>query len=463
MQMYIKTRLTVFAFTLFASPMGFAQSNSGSNEILLQGGYVLSMDNDIGDLASGDVLIRDGQIIEVSASIEAPQAQIIDATGMVIMPGFVETHWHMWESSLRGMANDAAEYFYYSQVLAPHYTPEDFHAAVKYAALDAINAGITTVHNWAGVQTDFEIVQAEMRALVESGLRAKMGYLAVIREELTEEAELSRAINWINENGEQRLGLSLLLDGVQAEQMQTATELGRTLKLWPITDHSGGLGTPEVSGEEFIVTHGPGLTPEAIEIMVEKDIKVALSPLIDPMIGGGLPPVYALLAGGIPLENISFSVDVSAQTPVDPFASLRAMVNSARMQQVQANQVGVTAGTLIIPAPGTEWIFSYRDALLTGTYGGANVLGLADQTGSLTPGKRADVIMVNMNMINMLPLTDVDIPMQLVQHGLPANVDTVIIDGHIRKLNGELVDVDMQRVINEAAQSQAGIRSRAGE
>tara|TARA_R110002094_G_scaffold10354_1_gene20254 strand:+ start:17451 stop:18836 length:1386 start_codon:yes stop_codon:yes gene_type:complete len=461
--MYIKTRLTVFAFTLFASPMGFAQSNSGSNEILLQGGYVLSMDNDIGDLASGDVLIRDGQIIEVSASIEAPQAQIIDATGMVIMPGFVETHWHMWESSLRGMANDAAEYFYYSQVLAPHYTPEDFHAAVKYAALDAINAGITTVHNWAGVQTDFEIVQAEMRALVESGLRAKMGYLAVIREELTEEAELSRAINWINENGEQRLGLSLLLDGVQAEQMQTATELGRTLKLWPITDHSGGLGTPEVSGEEFIVTHGPGLTPEAIEIMVEKDIKVALSPLIDPMIGGGLPPVYALLAGGIPLENISFSVDVSAQTPVDPFASLRAMVNSARMQQVQANQVGVTAGTLIIPAPGTEWIFSYRDALLTGTYGGANVLGLADQTGSLTPGKRADVIMVNMNMINMLPLTDVDIPMQLVQHGLPANVDTVIIDGHIRKLNGELVDVDMQRVINEAAQSQAGIRSRAGE
>ena len=463
MQKYNKTILTVFAFTLFASPMGFAQSNSGSNEILLQGGYVLSMDNDIGDLASGDVLIRDGQIIEIAASIEAPQAQIIDATGMVIMPGFVETHWHMWESSLRGMANDAAEYFYYSQVLAPHYTPEDFHAAVKYAALDAINAGITTVHNWAGVQTDFEIVQAEMRALVESGLRAKMGYLAVIGEEMTEEAELSRAINWINENGEQRLGLSLLLDGVQAEQMQTATELGRTLNLWPITDHSGGLGTPEVSGEEFIVTHGPGLTPEAIEIMVEKNIKVALSPLIDPMIGGGLPPVYALLTGGVPLENISFSVDVSAQTPVDPFASLRAMVNSARMQQVEANQAGVTAGTLIIPAPGTEWIFSYRDALVTGTYGGANVLGLADQTGSLTPGKRADVIMVNMNMINMLPLTDVDMPMQLVQHGLPANVDTVIIDGHIRKLNGELIDVDMQRVISEAAQSQAGIRNRTGE
>ena len=463
MQMINKTIVIVFTFILFGASMGFAQIGSDGNEILLQGGYVLSMDSEIGDLTSGDVLIRDGQIIEVGASIDAPQAQVIDATDMVIMPGFVETHWHMWESSLRGMANDAAEYFYYSEVLTPHYTPEDFHAAVRYAALDAINAGITTVHNWAGVQNDFENVQAEMQALVESGLRAKMGYLAIIEGEMTGGAELNRAIDWVNENGEQRLSLSLLLDGVQAVQMQTATELGRTLNLWPITDHSGGLGTPEVSGEEFIVTHGPGLTPEAIEIMVEKDIKVALSPLIDPMIGGGLPPVYELLAGGVPLENISFSVDVSAQTPVDPFASLRAMVNSARMQQVEANQAGITAGTLRIPAPGTEWLFSYRDALLTGTYGGANVLGLADQIGSLTPGKRADVIMVNMNMINMLPLTDVNIPMQLIQHGLPANVDTVIIEGKIRKLNGEIVGVDMQQVINEAAQSQTEIRNRADE
>ncbi len=463
MQMINKATVSVFIFILFGASTGCAQNDSDNNEILLQGGYVLSMDAEIGDLASGDVLIRDGQIIEVAASIDAPQAQIIDATNMVIMPGFVETHWHMWESSWRGMANDAAEYFRYSEVLTPHYTPEDFHTAVRYAALDAINAGITTVHNWAHGVTDFEIAQAEMQALVDSGLRAKMGYLAVIEGEMIGEADLNRALDWINENGEQRLGLSLLLDGVDPQQMQTATALGRSLNLRPITDHSGGLGTPEVSGEEFMVTHGPGLTPEAIEIMAERNIKVSLSPLIDPMIGGGLPPVYQLLAGGIPLENISFSVDVSAQTPVDPFASLRTMVNSARMQQVEANQTGMTAGTLIIPAPGTEWLFSYRDALFTGTYGGANVLGLADQIGSLTPGKRADVIILNMNKINMLPLTEVNIPMQLVQHGLPGNVDTVIIDGQIRKLNGELLGVDMQQVINETAQSQARIRSRAGE
>ncbi len=130
---------------------------------------------------------------------------------------------------------------------------------------------------------------------------------------------------------------------------------------------------------------------------------------------------------------------------------------------LSANQAGIQAGTLRIPSPGTEWFFSYYDALFTGTYGGANVLGLADQIGSLTPGKRADVIMVNLSMINMLPLTDVNIPMQLVQHGLPVNVDTVIIDGQIRKLDGELVGVDMQQVINETARSQAGIRNRAGE
>lgn len=462
MQMINKKKVIVFTFILFGASMGFAQNNSGSNEILLQGGYVLSMDTEIGDLRSGDVLIRDGQIIEVGVSIDAPQAQVIDATDMVIMPGFVETHWHMWESSWRGLANDAGEYFRSSGLLGPHYTPEDFHAAVRYAALDAINAGITTVHNWHMVP-DFEVAVVEMQALVESGLRAKMGYPAIIEGEMTGETELSMALDWVNENGEQRLELSLLLDGVPAEQMQTATELGRSLTLWPITDHNGGLGSPEVSGEEFLVTHGPGLTPEDIEIMVEKDIKLALSPLIDPMIGGGLPPVYAVLAGGVPLENISFSIDVSAQTPVDPFASLRAMVNSARMQQVDANQAGTTQGAIRMPTQDIEWIFSYRDALLAGTYGGANVLGLADQIGSLTPGKRADVIMVNLNMINMLPLTDVNIPMQLVQHGLPANVDTVIIDGQIRKLDGELVGIDIQQVINETARSQFEIRSRAGE
>ncbi len=455
-------RLHFVLAIVFAVNCQLVQAQNTPDELLLKGGYVLTMDPEIGDLAVGDVLVRDGQIIEIGTSLVAPEAEIIDASDMVIMPGFVETHWHMWNSSWRGMANDAAEYFRFSGVLAPHYTVEDHYIAVRYAALDALNAGITTVHNWAHGIRGFEDVQAEMRALVDTGIRAKMGYMAAVQGQATPAEDLIRARNWINENGQGRLGLGLLVEGGGPDQFEAAVALGRSLGLRPITDHGGGLARPDIAGSEFVVTHGTGLTPEAIQIIAQQDIKVALSPLIDPMIGGGLPPTYPLIAGGVRLENISFSVDVSAQTPVDPFAALRAIINAARMQQTQAASTAQSAGPINIPDSSRGWDFSYRDALFVGTYGGANVLGLQEQTGSLTPGKRADIIMVRLDDLNMLPLVDTNMTFQLVQHGLPSNVDTVIVDGKIKKRNGELVNVNLAEIIAETAASQQAIRERAG-
>lgn len=459
--MYLIPKLNISLAIILAFYYQSSIAQSMPDEILLKGGYVLTMDAAIGDLTVGDVLIRGNQIIEVGSSIESSAAQVIDASDMVIMPGFVETHWHMWNSSWRGMADDAAEYFRFSGVLAPHYTIEDHYTAVRYAALDALNAGITTVHNWSHGIRGFDDVQAEMQALVDTGIRAKMGYLAFIQGVATTEADLNRALQWINDNSQGRIGLGLLVEGGTPDQYEAAVALGRSLGLRPITDHGGGLARPDLAADEFVVTHGTGLTSEAIQIIEQNNIKVALSPLIDPMIGGGLSPTYPLIVGGVPLENISFSVDVSAQTPVDPFASLRAIVNAGRIQQTQANDASQNSGFMNVPTA-SGWAFTYRDALFVGTYGGANVLGLQDQIGSLTPGKRADVIMVRTDVLNMLPLDDVNMPFQLVQHGLPANIDTVIVDGQIKKRNGALVNINLEEVIAETAASQAAIRERAG-
>ncbi|MGA1741148.1 MAG: amidohydrolase family protein [Pseudohongiellaceae bacterium] len=453
----------------YGAPFAKAQSSAmpeslmRSREFLLKGGYVLSMDNDIGDIAVGDVHIRDGEIIDIAPAINAPQAEMIDATDRVIMPGFVETHWHMLVSHWRGIANDAADYFRLSSTLEPFYRTEDHYTAVRYSALDALNAGVTTCHNWSEGMLDQAGAIAEMQALVDSGIRAKMGYSAFHEGTLKTAAEMERTLAWINENGEGRLGLGLLLDGAPAAQMAAAVELGRSYGLWPISDHSGGLDYLELAGPEFIVTHGPGLTEEAMRQIAQNNLKVALSPLIDPMIGGGLAPIYPLIANGVPLENISFSIDASAQTPVDPFASLRAITSAARMQQVQSNRTGQVMGTLVVPSPETQWEFSNRDAVYIGTYGGANVLGLADQIGSLTPGKKADVIMVRTDMINMLPNTDSDIPMQLIQHAITSNIDTVFVDGSIKKFNGILLDEDLEQIIDDAAQLQRRLRQQAAE
>ncbi|MBB3388221.1 cytosine/adenosine deaminase-related metal-dependent hydrolase [Rhizobium sp. BK275] len=426
-------------------------------EILIRGGYVMPVDPVMADLIAGDVHIKDGEIVAVAAQINAPNAEIIDASNMVVLPGFVDTHWHMWNSIWRGMVNDATEYFTRHDLL-PYYSVEDHHTAVQYAALEGINAGITTCHNWAHGLRNYDDVQAELSALAEVGIRAKLSYSGVIRNVPTPSADLQRALDWIAANGNGRLGLGMTLDGA-GEHFAPQVQVARKLGLRPITDHGSFMAFPDLIGPEFIFTHGAGIAPEAVTMIARKKLGIALCPGTDPMIGNGLPPVYDLIKGGVPLDNISFSIDVSCQSPVDPFASLRTLVNSGRIQQVEANKL--TGDLIGIAQKGLKWVFSYRDAIRVGTLSGAHVLGLSDHVGSLTPGKRADVILVRTDQANMLPAANTNPAFQIVQHADPVNVDTVIIDGVIRKRNGKLTGVDIDGVVEKAARAQEAIRKRA--
>ena len=431
-----------------------AAALAASGSFLLRGGHVLTMDESIGDVPIGDVLIRDGEIVEVGERINASDAELIDATDSIVMPGFVDTHFHMWSSIWRGTLYDASAYFR-MQPITEHYTPEDHYTAVLYAAYEAINAGFTTCHNWAhGIRSTADAM-AEIRALRDTGLRARMGYLAVLPDGPVPLEDLRAALAWIEENGSGRLSLGMILDGAGdavADQVAVARRLG----LQTITDHGGLLRYPDLFGPELFVTHGTDLTPEAMAVIAGNGLKVALCPSTDPLIGAGLPPIYPLLEAGVPLSNISFTIDVTAQTPADPFEMMRTLVNAGRIQQANSNSL------MVIARSAPDWEFSYRDALELGTLSGANVLGIADQVGSLTPGKRADVITIRKDDLNMLPAEDTDPAYQLVQHAQPANIDTVIIDGRLRKFAGRLVGVDIDEVVRNAAAAQDAIQQRAG-
>lgn len=434
---------------------GQAPAGAGSEEYLIRGGQVVTVDAQLGTLARADVLLRGGVIQAVGQNLSAPTATVIDASNMIVMPGFVETHWHMWNSNWRGIAEDATDYFR-MQAWAAHYTTQDHYTAVRYAALEAVNAGITTVHNWAHGVRGYDDVEAELRALADSGLRARMGYVGVIGGQPTSTADLRRALGWIQANGQGRLSLSMLLDGA-GEHFANQVRLGRELGLKMITDHGGFIAQPDLLGPEFLFTHGTALTPEQIKLIAARNIKVGLCPGTDPMIGAGLPPIHALLMGGVPLDNISITVDVTAQTPADPFEMLRTLVNAGRIQQINNTNL------LAIATANPDWRFTYGDALRVGTLSGANVLAMADQVGSLTPGKRADVILVRLTDVNMLPAPDTDPVMQLIQHGQPANVDTVFIDGRLRKRGGRLVGVDAGKIIADAAAVQVALRAKAAQ
>lgn len=431
-----------------------------ADELLLRGAHVVSVDPRVGDLPHGDVHIKSGTIVAVAPGIEAPDAQVIDAANCIAMPGFVDVHWHMWNSIWRGMAHDAVQYFGLHR-LGASYTADDHYSAVRYATIEAINAGVTTCHNWAHGLRGFDDAEAEMRALVDSGIRARFGYgdSWPLQPEPLTRGDLERAANWIAHHGEGRIDLGIAIHNPVAIADEVAA--ARALGLKTIAPHTDWSSHIDLLGPDWLFTHGAGAPPELIGLLAATGMKIGLCPSTDPLIGAGLPPLQQLLDGGVRFEDIGFSIDVSCQTPVDPFAAMRTLLNSARIaQRHPASFDKVLAEDLLGGGPSAP-LMRPRAVIELTTLNGARVLGLDAITGSLTPGKRGDLILVRTDQLNMLPLTDANPTFQLVQSAQPANVDTVIVDGRVLKRNGELVGVDSAAVITAAARTQTALRQRA--
>ncbi|MEV4226996.1 amidohydrolase family protein [Streptomyces bobili] len=204
--------------------------------------------------------------------------------------------------------------------------------------------------------------------------------------------------------------------------------------------------------------HGVGAPAEEIAFVAAAGMKVGL-PSTDPLVGAGLPPLQEMLAGGVRFEDIGFSVDVNCQTAVDPFASMRILMPAARIaQRPETSFTDVVAQDFFGDGPQAP-LMHPREAIELATLGSARALGLDEMTGSLTPGKRADVILVCINQINMPPAPGNEPSLQLVQNAGPANVDTVIADGRILKQDSRLRHA--VAVSAQAVATQVGIRERA--
>jgi 5-methylthioadenosine/S-adenosylhomocysteine deaminase len=427
---------------------------------LIRGAAVVSMDPATGDLPVGDILVVDGVIAQIGRDLSAPaSADVIEAGGMLALPGFVETHWHMFASPWRGLAHDASQYMAL-QWLAAVATPEDHYAAVRYAATEAINAGITTCHDWAHLLRGAEDAEAEAAALVDSGIRARFGFGRLPGTGPVTDADLKAMQDWLGDAGDGRVDLgvvSTLTDHV-AEDLAMARRHGvRTFG-----PHSDLRPIVPQLGPDLLFTHGPGTPDEFVRMLADHGVKVVLCPGTDPLIGAGLPPVMLFLDNGVPFEDISISVDVSAQASVDPFAAMRTVMNSARIAQ----QRGAAFGDIIMRPNDAEdptmGLMMPRQVMQMATANGARALGLDDVTGRLTEGKRADLVLVRLDDLNMLPAPDTNPTFQVVQHAQPSNVDTVIIDGRVLKRGGRLIGVDVGQVVADAVAVQRRLRERSG-
>jgi cytosine/adenosine deaminase-related metal-dependent hydrolase len=397
--------------------------------VLIKGGTVLSLERSVGNLVGADVLIDDGVITEVGPGLRVRGADVVDAANAIVMPGFVDAHRHLWQSIVRdgGSESDVEP--------AGHYSPADVYAATLIGLLRALEAGITTVVDWCGVPGDPAHVDAALAAHADSGVRTVLvaprpeatlpanTTLAFASPDLVD-ADLDRlAVRWSEARAAgQRIHAHA---GVSASAGGEVAELGRR----------GMLG-PDVT-----LSHCTRLSTADFAAIAASSTAVTLTAASDMASGVGPPPVQQLIDRSI---RPGLGVGDERLAPGDVFAQMRAVISVQHAMSFDLKLAG---------KGGVPNLLGTREVIRYATVDGASTAGLADVTGSLRPGKRADVIVLRADRPNIAPVND---PIGAVVWGMDtSNVDWVFVGGVARVENGELTaDVESARALALAAQRQ---------
>jgi 5-methylthioadenosine/S-adenosylhomocysteine deaminase len=438
-----------------------AKALPARGEFVIRGATILSMDSGVGDFVRGDVHVRDGAIAAVAKEIAAPTATAIDARGMICLPGFIDTHVHLWTSALRAvirMDDPKSGYFPVTNRLGPHYTPDDSYRNVRIGLAEALSAGATTVHNWAHNVRSPEHADAELRGMRDSGLRGRFSYGPAQNMPNDQPMDLDglAKINreWMPNDGLLTLGINSRNVGSDPNPLRGNVPLEIARKEWgaaralglPITLHTSGpspityLNDAGLLGPDVQLVHPLLTTAEERRILKERGVSYSTSPVGEARrpASAGLIQFAELLEAGV---KVSLSTDNASSYSFDYFAGMR-MLYALHQHRVGA-RVPLTAKRLVQLA----------------TLDGAVDLGIADRTGSLTPGKRADIILVRTGDINIAPAGT---PYEaLVGFAQPRNVDTVIVDGRILLRGGQFTALDHAEVVKEAAETVNALRIRA--
>jgi 5-methylthioadenosine/S-adenosylhomocysteine deaminase len=431
-----------------------------NSEYVIRGGYIITMDRTAGDIPVGDIHVRNGAIVAVAPSISVPGAEVIDAQNMIVMPGFIETHSHVWNALLKNMRRPGVDYFPLKEVFGKLHTPVDYYRANRLFLCDALNAGITTVINYAHNTQSPAHVDAEIRAMMESGLRGRYAYSGpdpypndktidfddVLRVKRT---FFTRADGLID------LGYGLRPSTPFAapltaypQEFRFAIENGL-----PIILHSGsrpGVMAPaklhaEGFSKNMIFVHSLMFDEKDREVMAQNGTSNAFS-LYNDLRNQLTTELRQQILGMVNLGvNVCLSHDATSLNPTSMFDQMRLAWHIA---------------TGVPNTPLEKMRLTQTQCLEMGTINGAKAMGIADKTGSLVAGKRADIILLRASDINMVPFENGH---SAVLHSAnTSNVDTVIVDGKVLKFGGKILSINTDDVRREALESFYLLRERAG-
>jgi 5-methylthioadenosine/S-adenosylhomocysteine deaminase len=429
---------------------------------LIRGGAVLSMDPGIGVLRSGDVLVEDGLIAAVGPHLDVQSVDTIDATGMIAMPGMVDGHKHTWQTIFRGTSGDETLAQFFGEAVpatAPEMTPDDVYASNLLGAVDALDAGVTTFVDWCHITLSADHTRAALQGLRESGARAWFAHGAPQPTwsdrtlEHPPDLRILKEQEFGQESPEDLVRLAMAARGpmfanldVTSRDFAFARELGIPISVH--VDMPGFTGNDVMElermralGPDVSLLHGNTLTDEEIDTAIGAGCHFVDSSPLDVLMGIGPAITGRLLRHGV---RPGISPDTTVANPTDLCWVMRALVLMERAREF-GNAFDVNA------QPATSHL-SAGQMLDLATQAGAEAVWLGDRIGSLTPGKRADVVLIRADL-NLQPLNDMETA--VVYCADRGNVDTVIVDGRVMKRGSRWVALDIERVLrlaNEARQ-----------
>ncbi|WP_445116083.1 amidohydrolase family protein [Acinetobacter sp. WZC-1] len=442
---------------------------------LITGAYLISMDQARSDIENGAVLIEDELIAAVGKATDfehITDVQIIDARGNILMPGVIDSHRHTWMALLRAHSADMSLPEFLSQTfygIGSIMEPEDIATATLVGALEAIDAGVTTIMDCCDCVNTLEHACRAVDSLIQSGIRGiyAYGFQSYDYKPCHFHAHSQRldAARTLYEKYFSGQPSSLIQPGFLLSDFgtipvdQTAREIRLARELGAlIASHTGAAqNTILLKGLQELDDHGlltPGhlhihctaLTHPEWEILARTGAKVSIAPETEMQMGMGRPPFRACLDHGI---QPGISTDIVCVGSGDLFSQMRLGLQFQRCMDHEA-----TAENGLIPA---TIGLSVRNALEWATQGSAEALGLEKQIGSLTPGKKADLIILSHKaLVRSCHPTG-----SAVLQTTAADVDSVMINGVFKKRHGKLLDIDLDEVRSQATQALDRIQQRA--
>jgi 5-methylthioadenosine/S-adenosylhomocysteine deaminase len=421
--------------------------------VLIKCGWLVTLDPAIGDFRGGELLYGDGEIVGAGRNLQATADETIDASDKIVMPGLVNAHMHTWQTALRGIAAEWMSADYFRNVhgnMATHYQPEDNYLGNLVGALAQIDGGVTTLVDWCHNITTLEHAERAVDGLIDSGIRAVFAHGTAKPLSQTsgtpfthiphprERIEALRKGRLASNDGRITLAMAILGPDwgaweVVEHDIRMAREFGlvssshtRRREDCVVPDGYARMAREGLLGPDHNLVHGTSYDANDLAVLIDSGATLTSTALVElhHHVGDTMVAAYRA-AGGRP----SLGIDVELYGSGQMFREMQAALLFARGREVRNNALRGNSPMKTIPVRS-------REALEWATINGARAFKMDDRIGTLTPGKRADIVMLRADDVNMAPVWD---PVfSIVEIAGAGNVDTVIIGGVVRKKDGRL-------------------------